>query len=153
MKKITLLIVAILFTTTSFAQSAQNEIELIQSVYGMEKKEIVTDWVELNENQKTDFWVLYDAYELKRKELGKNKFALLLKYVDDYGEILSEDAELIMKESIPLRKKSDKLIDNYYKKIKKKTDAVVALQFYQIERYLSGIIRLELLEEIYTTKN
>jgi len=39
------------------------------------------------------------------------------------------------------------------KKIKKKTDAVVALQFYQIERYLLGIIQLELLEEIYATKN
>ena len=153
MKKINFLIVAILFTTTSFAQSAQNEIELIQSVYGMEKKEIVTSFVELDEDQKTNFWILYDAYELKRKELGKNKFAVLLKYVDDFGEILPEDAELIMKKSIAMRKKSDKLIDNYYKKIKKKTDPVVALQFYQIERYLTGVIRTELLEELFTTKN
>jgi hypothetical protein len=153
MKKILLFFLSILFTATSFSQSFQNEFELMQSLYGKDKKEIVDDFIELNENQKTDFWTLYGEYELKRKELGKKKFNLLLKYVDDYGEIKPVDAEMLMKEAIPLRKKSDQLIDNYYKKIKNKTDPVVALQFYQIENYLSDLIRLELLEEIYTTKN
>ena len=48
--------------------------------------------------------------------------------------------------------KSDKLIDSYYKKVKTKTDPIVAMQFYQIENYLADVIRMELLEEIYTTK-
>jgi hypothetical protein len=125
----------------------------MQSLYGLEKKEIIEEFIELNENQKNDFWILYNEYEIKRKELGKKKFNILLKYVDDYGEIKPQDAEMLMKEAIPLRKKSDQLVDNYYKKIKNKTDPVVALQFYQIENYLSDLIRLELLEEIYTTKN
>jgi len=153
MKKIYLLILSVLFTITSFSQSFQNELELMQSLYGMEKKEIVDDFIELNENQREDFWMLYNEYELERKELGKRKFNLLLRYVDDYGEIKPENAEMLMKEAIPLRKKSDKLIDSYYNKINKKIDPVVALQFYQVENYLSDLIRLQLLEEIYTTKN
>lgn len=153
MKKINLIIFTILFSTFGIAQDFQNELELMQSLYGLEKKEIIEEFIELNENQKNDFWILYNEYEIKRKELGKKKFNILLKYVDDYGEIKPQDAEMLMKEAIPLRKKSDQLVDNYYKKIKNKTDPVVALQFYQIENYLSDLIRLELLEEIYTTKN
>jgi len=152
MKKITFIIVPFLFTSIGFSQSFQDEVQLVQSVYGMEKKEIVAEFVELDENQKTDFWLLYDEYEIKRKELGKTKFTLLFDYVNDYGNINPEDAEMFMNEVIPLRKKSDKLVDTYYKKIKKKTDPIVAMQFYQIENYLSDMIRLELLEEIYTTK-
>jgi len=57
-----------------------------------------------------------------------------------------------MKQVIPLRIKFDKLIDNYYKKIKTNLDPVVAMQFYQMENYLADSIKMELLEEIYTTK-
>ncbi len=152
MKKITLIITAFFFTFLGYSQSYQDEVQLIQSIYGMEKKEIVADFVELDANQKTDFWLLYDAYEIKRKALGKTKFTLIFDYVNDYGDVKPEDAEMFMNEVLPLRKKSDKLVDTYYKKIKKKTDPVVALQFYQIENYLSDLIRLELLEEIYSSK-
>lgn len=75
-----------------------------------------------------------------------------MNYVNDYGDVNPQDAEIFMSKALPLRKNTDKLIDSYYKKIKKKTDPVVALQFYQIEQYLSDLIRLELLEEIYITK-
>ncbi len=135
-----------------FAQSNQDEIQLMQSLYGMEKRDIVAEFVELRETQESDFWALYDAYEIQRKELGKQRYALLLRYVNDYGEVKPQDADRFMNEAIPLRIKSDKLTDSYYKKIKAKTDPVVAMQFYQIENYLADAIRMELLEEIYINK-
>ena len=153
MKKITLLIVTFLIVTIGYTQSSyQDEVQLIQSLYGMQKKELVSQFVELNDAQSTAFWALYDEYEVKRKELGKKKFELIFNYVNDYGQINAGDAAMFMKEVIPLRKKSDQLVDNYYNKIKNKTDPVVAVQFYQIENYLSDIVRLELLEELYITK-
>jgi len=135
-----------------FAQSNQDEIELMQSLYGMEKRDIVAEFVELSEVQEQEFWALYNDYENERKELGKKKFQLLQSYVDDYGQVKAEDADNFMKQAIPLRIKSDKLTDNYYKKIKTKTDPIVAMQFYQIENYLADAIKMELLEDIYTTK-
>jgi hypothetical protein len=135
-----------------FAQSNQDEIELMQSLYGMEKRDIVAEFIELSEVQEQEFWALYNEYENERKELGKKKFQLLQSYVDDYGQVKPEDADNFMKQAIPLRNKSDKLTDNYYKKIKTKTDPIVAMQFYQIENYLADAIKMELLEDIYTTK-
>lgn len=144
---------SILFLTFSLnAQSNQDEIQLMQSIYGMEKRDIVGEFVELSENQENEFWELYDAYEIKRKEIGQERYKLLSSYVNDYGEVKPQDADNFMKKAIPLRIKSDKLVDSYYKKIKLKTDPIVAMQFYQIENYLTEVIRMELLEEIYTTK-
>lgn len=145
-----LLIISLCFEGIS--QSNQDELQLMQSLYGMEKRDIVAEFVELSEAQENEFWSLYDEYENKRKELGQERFDLLQRYVDDYGEVKPENAENFMKQAIPIRIKTDKLRDNYYNKIKSRTDPVVAMQFYQIENYLSDAIRMELLEEIYTTK-
>lgn len=140
------------FSFTVGAQTNQDELALMQSIYGMEKRDIVDEFVELSEAQENEFWAVYDEYEAKRKEIGQEKYRLLLTYVDDYGAVKPEDADNFMKKAIPLRIKSDKLVDNYYKKIKTKTDPIVAMQFYQIENYLADVVRMELLEEIYTTK-
>jgi hypothetical protein len=152
MKKLFFLFISILFVSIGFSQTYQDDLELIQSLYGMEKKEVVDEFVELNANQEGAFWELYAEYETKRKSIGKKKYSVLWNYVNDYGNIRAEDAEIIMNEILPLRKESDKLIIDYYKKVKSKTDAVVAMQFYQIENYLEVLVRTELLEELYISK-
>jgi len=153
MKKITLLFVAFLFITIGYAQSTyQDEVELVQALYGMQKKEMVAQFIEVSSDQTEGFWELYNEYDSKRKEIGKKKFELIWNYVNDHGKIKAEDAEMFMSEVIPLRKKSDELIDHYYTKIKNKIDPVTAVQFYQIENYISDVIRLELLQELYITK-
>jgi len=152
MKKLLFIVLTLTYSITGFSQSFQDEVKLMQSIYGMDKKEIVAEFIELNSGQEEVFWKLYDEYEVKRKELGEKRFEIIWNYVNDYGEIKPEDAEMMMNESIPLRKRSDELVDTYYTKIKNKTDPVVAVQFYQIENYLSDLIRIKLLEEVFITK-
>lgn len=144
------LLVAIPFMS---AQSNQDELQLMQSLYGMEKRDIVDEFLELNDAQTSEFWSLYDEYEAKRKELGKKRFELINKYVNEYGKVNPTNADNFMKEAIQLRNKNNNLLDSYYKKISSRTDPVIAMQFYQIERYLSDLIRIEILEEVYTTKS
>jgi len=150
--KIRSLVVFAFISMGIFAQENQDEVMLMQSLYGMEKRDIVAEFIELSEAQEKEFWILYDEYENQRKELGKQKYELISGYVSDYGEVKPEDADIFMNKVIPLRNKSDKLVDTYYKKIKAKTDPVVAMQFYQIENYLSDVIRIKLLEDIYISK-
>jgi len=152
MKKITLVLVFICFAFQGFAQAYDDDLKLVQSVYGMEKKEVVGQFVELTDSQNDEFWKLYDEYEIKRQKLGKKGYDIFWNYVNDYGSIKPADAEMFMKEVIPLRKSSDELVRTYYNKIKNKTDAVVATQFYQIENYLADMVRTELLENLYISK-
>ncbi len=152
-RSILFLVISLVLIPGINAQSNQDELQLMQSLYGMEKRDIVDEFVELSDAQMTEFWRLYDEYEAKRKELGKTRYELVNKYVNEYGKVSPQNADNFMREAIQLRNKSNNLLDSYYKKIKSRTDPVVALQFYQVERYLSDLIRIEILEEIYTTKS
>ena len=45
------------------AQTNAEEIDLVQSVFGMEKKAIISEFIKVNDAQKDAFWKLYDEYE------------------------------------------------------------------------------------------
>lgn len=71
MKKIILIAICTLFAVNLNAQSNTDEIALIQSAYGMEKKQIIIQFMKLTEAENAGFWKIYDEYEAERKELGK----------------------------------------------------------------------------------
>jgi hypothetical protein len=148
MKKVILLLSALILAAGIKAQSNKEEIDLMQSVYGMEKKAMVEEFVKVDPAQKAAFWQLYDEYETARKDLGKQRIALLEQYADSYDKLTNETADAWTKEVISLGKKTDALMVSYYNKIKKVTNPIVALQFYQIEGYILSGIRLKILGEI-----
>ncbi len=148
MKKYILIIAASLLATFGNAQSNKEEIDLMQASFGMDKKAIVANFVNLSDNQKDAFWKLYDEYETQRKELGKQRIDLLKQYAEEYKNMTSEQADAWTKKVMDLQKKTDNLITTYYGKVKAISDGTVATQFYQIENYILTSIRMQLLEEI-----
>jgi len=132
----------------SFAQSNKEDIDLIQSIYGKEKKTIVADFIKLEGAQKDAFWKLYDEYEGKRKALGQKRVALLEKYAANYGTMDDATTSNLIKETVSLGAETDKLIATYHKKIEKVAGAKPAAQFYQLEVYLLSSIRTAIFENI-----
>lgn len=144
-----LLILAALFVSSvGFAQSNTEDIDLIQSLYGMEKKAIVADFIALSGDQADAFWGLYDAYEMERKSLGKERIALLEKYAYHYSSLDDATTDALIKEMNSLGAKTDKLISKYYGKMKKSAGVKSAAQFVQIEAYLLSVTRASILENI-----
>ncbi len=148
MKKVTLLLLAIFTFTFVNAQTNKEEVDLMQSVFGMEKKAMISEYVKVDPAQADAFWALYDAYETARKDLGKKRIALLEEYANNYDKMTNESADKWTTDLISLATATDKLLVSYYKKIKKATNPVVAAQFYQIEGYILSGIRVTLLEEL-----
>ena len=148
MKKLILILAGILPTLFVFAQSNTEEIDLVQSIYGIEKKAIVEEFVQPQKIHSTLFWETYDEYEAERKSLGKERLALLEDFAAKYENMTNEEADVWMKKVITLGKKQDKLIDTYYKKVKKSSSAIVAMRFYQLEAYLLSVIRVSILDAI-----
>ena len=130
------------------AQSTKEEIDLMQASFGMEKKAMVTEFVQVDPAQKDAFWKLYDEYETARKALGQERIKLLNEYAEGYTKFTNESADAWTKKVIDLGKKTDDLIITYYNKIKKVTNPIVALQFYQVEGYILSGIRVSLLESL-----
>ena len=148
MKKITLLMAALMMAALSYAQTNKEEVDLVQAAFGMEKKAVVANFVHPTDLQKDAFWQLYDEYEVTRKENGKKRIQLLEQYAEQYSTMTDEQADAWMKEVLKLSAATDKLIVTYYNKIKKVTSPIVATQFYQIEGYILTGIRMEILEGV-----
>jgi NAD(P)H-dependent flavin oxidoreductase YrpB (nitropropane dioxygenase family) len=146
MKKLLILLIA--FSNAALAQSNEEDIDYIQSIYGKEKKMIVADFIRLEGTQKDAFWQLYDEYEGKRKALGKRRVALLEKYAQDYETMDDATASEVIKETAGLAAETDKLVFTYFKKMEKVAGSRAAAQFYELEVYFLSAIRLAILKNI-----
>ena len=147
MKNLLFLALVLLINFNGFSQASPDEVEYIQSIFGMEKRAAMEEMINTNANSDA-FWRLYDEYEMERKDLGKYRINLLEKYAENYDSMSEEDVDRLISESMDLSDKTDKLINKYYKKIKKETGSVPAAQFYQIEHYLLSEIRAGILGEM-----
>lgn len=151
MKKCTLILFGIVllgmaFGQTVMAQSNNEELDYYQSIFGMDKKAIVADFLEIESDN--PFWTLYDEYETKRKELGKRRIGVLQNYAENYDRLDDEKYDEVIATMISLRKSTDKLTDEYYKKIKKVSGSKIAAQFFQLEGFFLSQIRASIMEEI-----
>ena len=149
MKKVSVFFISLLISGVVFAQSNKEDVDIIQSVLGKEKKALVADFLKLEAGPKTDaFWKLYDAYETERKALGKQRIALLERYAASYGTTDDVQTDQMVKDIQSLQGKTDKLIIKYYDKVKKETSVKTAAQFYQLEAYFLSVIRATILNSI-----
>lgn len=148
MKKLTLLFAALLMFAYAGAQSNKEEVDFYQAAFGMEKKAVVAEFVKVDAAQKDAFWKLYDQYEAERKDLGKKRIELLEQYANNYSKLSNEFADKWVSDVADLGKKTDALLASYTAKVKKATNPVVALQFFQVESYILAVIRSSILDEI-----
>ncbi len=148
MKKTLLTATLLVLFGFGYAQSNKEEIDLVQSIFGMEKKAMVAEFIKVEGPMKDAFWTAYDAYEVDRKALGKKRIDLLNKYASNYGTMDDATTDKIIAETIALQSQNDKLIATYYKKIKKSCGSKTSAQFYQFESYVLSEIRAAILENI-----
>lgn len=148
MKKLLLIVLALMPALFGFSQSNVEEVDFYQSLYGMEKKTIIEEFVQPTTVNRVPFWEVYDEYEIERKDLGKERLVLLEQFAEEFETMTNEQADAWMKKVIALGKKQDKLISTYYTKVKKATSPIVAMRFFQVENYLLTAIRLSILDAI-----
>jgi len=148
MKKLSIILTLVLGFMTLNAQTSNDEIEYVQAIFGMEKRAAVKEFIVLSDMEATAFWKNYDAYEITRKELGKQRIELLDKFVLEYESMNDAESTEWMKSVISLRKKNEQLIEKYYKIIVKECSPVIAMQFYQLESYVLAGIRFQILENV-----
>lgn len=149
MKKL-ILALALFVSTGAFAQSTmQDDVDIVQSVYGKSKKELVASYMtNLDSTQNAKFWKLYDEYEMDRKTLGQKKIALINEYGNNFTSLTDAKADEIAKGSLENNIAYDKLFSKFYEKTKRDIGALNAAKFIQLEIYLQTTIRSEIQEAI-----
>lgn len=147
MKKLLLLAFTLFTGVTAFAQTA-DEIAIIQSVYGMDKRAVVTEQMKLNASEASAFWPVYEQYEVERKELGKRRVENIVDYAKNYQNLSDEKATEMLNKSFDIQSDFVKLQQKTFKQMSKVITPARAAQFSQIEMYLENAIRAKLGDEM-----
>ncbi|MEK6481064.1 hypothetical protein WJR50_26210 [Catalinimonas sp. 4WD22] len=132
----------------TFAQSYKSETELIQDVWGMEKQEIIKEYMELNELEAQAFWPIYEEYAEKRKKIGAEKIDIIMEYAANYTNMADKKAADITNGIFKNNMKLEKLQKKYYGKLAKVIAPVRATEFMQLEKYLDNAMSYELQNNI-----
>ena len=148
MKKIIISICAILFSIIGYAQS-QDEVAMIQGLWGQEKRDLIANIIKLAPEEETVFWEQYDAYEISRKELGRERLAILTQYADNYDSLTDEMASDLIYRGIANNMAIDKLIKKTFKQMSKSIPALKAALFVQLENYFMIEMQAEIQENIF----
>ena len=125
-----------------------DEISFYQDIWGMEKQAIVESYMDLSEAQAAVFWPAYDAYEIKRKELGQDKVMLLSDYAKYYNKLSGEVAKDIIHRATANNIAMQKLLKKTFNKLSKSLDPVTAAKFVQLENYFIVMIQMGIQETI-----
>lgn len=141
-----LLLIAILaISSTAFAQGTmKQDIDLVQSLYGKSKQELVSAYMMLQEPQAAEFWKMYNAYEAERKVLGEKRIKLIDDYVANFETLTDAKADELVKASSDNNIAFEKLLVKYYGKAKKIVGAIHAAKFVQLENALMTAIKGEI---------
>lgn len=148
MKKFILVAIIAVFALNSNAQSNKEEIDLMQSMYGMEKKDLIAKHMKLEPGKADLFWQMYDEYETARKEIGLKRVKNIELYAEKYENMTSADADQLVKNALEIQNSFTKLWDKTYKKMAKSISSVTAAQFIQTEMFLENMVRQELALQI-----
>jgi|688.fasta_scaffold07098_12 uncharacterized protein YfbU (UPF0304 family) len=135
-------------TISSNAQQTKDEIAILQSAYGMQKRDLVAKFMDVNEAQSATFWNLYEEYEVERKAIGTKRANNIIEYAKNYETITDENVQNMVKASMEVNKEFNALWEKTYKKMAKSLSPKTAAKFYQLELYLETMVRSELSESI-----
>ncbi|MBF4465347.1 hypothetical protein [Flavobacterium sp. LC2016-12] len=149
MKKLSLILVLAIASFSSYAQSSYKEdVELVQSIYGKSKSDLVRQYMNLSDTQAAAFTKVYDNYETERKGLGQTKLQLINNYAESYATLTDEKADELAKGTLKNNQDYEKLYSKTYGQMKKAIGAINAAKFIQLEVYLQTVIRNEIQESI-----
>jgi hypothetical protein len=138
------------FAILGFAATAQTADELaqIRQILGKEKKDLIKQFMSLNEADAAKFWPLYDEYSEKRKALADDRIDILKDYADQYVGMNDDQSKALGKRYFKNESAILKLQEKYYNKMSKSVTPLKAMQFMQAENYIQTTLRSALQDAI-----
>jgi len=133
-----------------YAQTSDAEAEAMANLLGVQKKEVVSKLVTVSGKDSVTFWKLYDEYQQKNNAMGKTRIQLYEQTARSYNTMTPAVADSLAQRYFANRGGQEKMLEEYYKKIKSATNAVTAFEFYQAETYLLTQLRATIMQQIPT---
>lgn len=149
MKKILFSLFALMAFTFLQAQVvSDDELQYIKDALKSEKKDLVKEYMGLNDAEASKFWPLYDEYQNQRGGLGRERLQIIRDYASQYAQLTDDQAKGLVKRIFKNDKANTKLQQKYFKKISKAVSPLKAAQYLQLESYFQTLVRYEVQDAI-----
>ena len=149
-KTILLVIFSMCATFAAKSQTSDAEAEAIINLLGVQKREAVAKLVPVSGKDSVAFWNIYTAYEKDNKQLALSRLQLYERTAAAYSNMTPAIADSLSIKYFDNRFTQEKSLQEYYKKIKTATNAVIAFEFYQAEVYMLTQLRASIMQQIPT---
>lgn len=148
MKKLLVVILA-LVASTAFAQDGEqtsNEkyIELLRTDVRADKVAIVTEAMDMSDEQSGAFWPIYREYEGELSKIWDERIALIKDFAANYENMSDEKAKELAKGAFDLRDKQLKLLKKYHGRMEKALSPIAAARWAQVENAIGMVIDLQI---------
>jgi len=137
MKAIIIGLFTVLLTGNSaYCQSGNADLDVVQALFGRNKRLTIAEYMQLEEKEKNSFWPIYDEYEEKRKAVEKEVFVLLNEYAQKYKTLNGDQAHKLIVNYMKSMDGYNALRKVYFKKMEKGIGSLKAAKFIQLETYI-----------------
>lgn len=130
----------------SFAQT--DVIELLRSDIATQKKAILTQAMQLSEEQSEAFWPIYNDYQNELRMVGDERIALIKQYSENYDSMTDEMAKDITKRALKQQDDRLGLYKKYNGKFAKALGPIVAARWLQAEHAINTMIDVQIAAEM-----
>ena len=146
-----LMLTFFLVPVTLLAQT-DDEMQLIRDAAKVNKKLIITDNMNLTEEEAKNFWPVYDDYQKALATLYERTGKAIKDFAENYNSLSDEEANTILNESIAIQEDRLKLKRSLLPNFNKVLPAKKVARYYQIENKLDAILKYELARGIPLVK-
>lgn len=130
------------------AQSNKEDVDMIQAAFGKDKKDLVSQYMQVPMKDSIAFWKLYDQYETERKALGKDRINLIQEYADSYENLTDAKASELATKSLATDAKYTALQQSYLRKFGTVLGGRNAAKLMQLEVYLQTLVRANVMTQV-----
>ena len=148
MKKILIVVTAIVWSLSMNAQTANDYLELTREVLKVEKKAAVAEAMQLSESESQPFWNLYNEYQSALYLIQNKRIAIIKDYSDNFTSLSDEKADELWIGSLKYEQELLKLKKRYYAKFKKVVSPGKAARLMQLENKIEALIDVQLALEL-----
>jgi hypothetical protein len=143
MKRLVLTALLLCMALPAFAQT-ESYVELLRSDIKTQKVAILTEALQLSDEQGAIVWPMYREYLVERDQLVDTRLALIREYAEVFDQMTDELAGDLMGRSFKINEQEMKLEKKWFKKMSKEVGAATAAKLFQVENQVNLLLRLQL---------
>jgi dGTP triphosphohydrolase len=137
-------------TESSKGAAATADMEILRQKLKSDKKLIVSENMDLTDDEAKKFWPIYDAYQKDLAKINQRIADLVIKYANESqkGPISDDLSKKLVSDSLDIEKSETDLKRSYVDKLGKAIPPYKIARYAQIENKIRALVKYELAVEI-----